>query len=58
MKAKVFRDEEDQLEEEFRKLIDTYGFNRLLEDNDLTELDVVLFLFKSGIIVEPEVLPL
>ena len=54
----MFRDEEDQLEEEFRELIDTYGFNRLLEDNDLTELDVLLFLYRAGLLLEPELIPL
>lgn len=54
----MFRDEEDQLEEVFQNLIDAYGFSHILEENDLTEVEVAIFLYNAGLIEEPELLPL
>lgn len=43
---------------EYRKILETYTLEELLEVNDLTEEDVLEFLVEEGYLELPEVLPL
>jgi hypothetical protein len=43
--------------QEVEKLLETYGLEELLEENDLTEVDVLYFLVKSSLVKVPEYHP-
>lgn len=44
--------------EEAEHLLETYSFEYLLDLNDLTEADALLFLLEEGFIEPPEIKPL
>ncbi len=41
-----------------KELLETYSFSELLEHNELTEEDVLVFLNEQGLLTLPEVEPL
>lgn len=43
---------------EVENLLETYGLEELLEENDLTEADVLYFLVKHSLVKIPEFIPI
>ena len=48
----------DEIETQFELLLDSLSLEDILEEQDLTPLEVLMFLFEKGLIDLPETRPL
>lgn len=53
----MFGDDDEELQEDVEKVLETYSFEEILEHNDLDEVTVLTLLLRDGYIVLPEARP-